>query len=390
MKKLIFCLGTRPEAIKMAPLILEAQKRKQEVKVLVTGQHKEMLLPFLKFFNLKVDFNLDVLKPNQSLPELTATILRQVSPILQAEKPDLVFVQGDTTTTMASALAAFYEKIPLVHIEAGLRTFDRYSPFPEEMNRKLVGSIAEYHFPPTKESEQNLFREGITKNVSVTGNTGVDALRITLERLGKDSSTIKPFSEGKKQVLMTCHRRENHGKPLESICSALLEVVDNNRHVNVVFPVHLNPNVQNMVRSKLGNHERIRLIDPQGYQEFSELMFESDLILTDSGGVQEEAPYLKKPIFVLRESTERSEGVSAGVAMLVGSDHQKIVSTLERALYNREFYESFQKAVNPYGDGYSSQRILDHLGVTHTEYVPETVTSFASIFEAQFGNESLL
>ena len=361
MKKLLFCIGTRPEAIKVAPIIIEALKQNQQVKLIVSGQHREMLAPFLKFFNLSVDYHLDVFKPNQPLSELTAAILNQTSPVLRDEKPDLVFVQGDTTTTMASAMAAFYEKIPVVHIEAGLRTFDRYSPFPEEMNRKIVGSIAEYHFPPTEESKQNLREEGIQKNVWVTGNTGVDALRITLDRLGKTSPKPKHFHHDKKQILMTCHRRENHGKPLESICSALLQVLKKNPHVNVVFPVHLNPNVQNMVRSKLGNHSRVQLLDPQGYQEFSNLMFESDIILTDSGGVQEEAPYLKKPIFVLRESTERPEGVAAGVAMLVGADEDKIVSALERALHDQVFYKNFQNNTNPYGDGFSSQRILNHL-----------------------------
>ena len=302
MSKLMFCIGTRPEAIKMAPLILEAIKRKQDVKLLISGQHKEMLTPFLNFFNLNVDYNLEVLKKNQPLTELTSIILDKIRPILENEKPDMIFVQGDTTTAMASALAAFYEKIPVAHIEAGLRTHDRYSPFPEEMNRKLISAIAEYHFSPTEESKQNLLREGMTKNIWVTGNTGVDALRITLEQLGKGKVKPKTFSSLHKQMLMTCHRRENHGEPLESICSALLEVVEKNKNLNIIFPVHLNPNVQRIVHSRLGNHSRIQLIEPQGYLEFSKLMHESDFILTDSGGVQEEAPYLKKPIFVLRDS----------------------------------------------------------------------------------------
>ena len=352
-QKLLFCIGTRPEAIKLAPLILEARARKQKTVVLVTGQHREMLVPFLKFFGLVPDHNLDVLKPNQSLAELSSTILSRMHPILSEEKPDLIFVQGDTTTAVMSALAGFYLKIPVVHVEAGLRTFDRYSPFPEEMNRKLIGSLAEWHFAPTEQSKQNLVKEGLTDRIYVTGNTGVDALRLTTEKIKVDPST-------EKMILVTCHRRENHGKPLETICEAILEIVNQHEDVRVVFPVHLNPNVQQIVHGKL-SHPRITLCEPLGYEEFARLMKQSYLLLTDSGGIQEEAPYLKKPIFVMRESTERPEGVEAGVSMLVGSDREKIVTNVSRALDEPEFYALFQKSVNPYGDGFASQKILDYL-----------------------------
>ena len=351
----MFCIGTRPEAIKLAPLILEAQKRGYPVRVLASGQHKEMLIPFLEAFQIKLDYNLEVLKPNQSLSDLTGEILRKTTPILKSDRPDLLFTQGDTTTTFACSLAAFYEKIPVVHVEAGLRTFDRYSPFPEEMNRSMVGRIAEYHFAPTSVAKENLLKEGITKNVFVTGNTGVDALRIITEKLPETSDKNSTL------ILVTCHRRENHGEPLNEICDAILEILSKQPDANVVFPVHLNPQVQAVVKTKLSNHPRILLIAPQGYEDFALLMKKSYLILTDSGGVQEEAPYLKKPIFVLRESTERPEGIDAGVSVLVGSNRKKIVESVNRAFQDAAFYEGFRKSANPYGDGHAAEKILDVL-----------------------------
>ncbi len=348
----MFCIGTRPEAIKLAPLILEAKKQGFETQVVVSGQHKEMLEPFLQFFKLDVFSNLQVLKPNQTLSELTSTILSRMTPLLAQEKPDLLLVQGDTTTAMTCALAAFYEKIQVAHIEAGLRTHDPYSPFPEEMNRKLISAIAHFHFAPTSESEQNLAREGISKNVWVTGNTGIDALRITSEKI---QSTLTADSQ---QILVTCHRRENHGEPLVRILDAILKILDLNPKANVVFPVHLNPNVQALVHEKLGKHERVRLTQPMDYLDFAKAMKESRVILTDSGGVQEEAPYFKKPIFIMRESTERPEGVHAGVAELVGSDAEKIVKSVTRALTDAEYEAKFQQAISPYGDGFASERIL--------------------------------
>ncbi len=354
MKKLLFCIGTRPEAIKLAPVILEARTRGFDTKVVVTGQHQDLLEPFLEWFDLKPDFRLQVLRPGQSLSELTARILNEFQPVLGSVKPDLVLTQGDTTTAFACSLAAFYEKIPVAHVEAGLRTHDRYSPFPEEMNRLLIGRLANLHFPPTEAAKENLLREGITGLLPVTGNTGVDALRITLERL-----PLNAGAGSHRTILMTCHRRENHGEPLERICRAVRAVLDRIPDVELVFPVHPNPNIKERVQGLLGSHPRVRLIAPLGYVEFAQAMRNSTLLLTDSGGVQEEAPYLKKPIFVLRESTERPEGVAAGVAELVGSDEERIRNTVIRALTDSTYYESFRKATSPYGDGFASRRILD-------------------------------
>ena len=356
MKKLLFCIGTRPEAIKLAPVILEAKARGLEVMVLTTGQHQDLLEPFLKLFEIVPDIRLEVLRPGQSLSELTSRILSEFQPALTRLKPDLVLTQGDTTTAFACALGAFYEKIPVAHIEAGLRTHDPYSPFPEEMNRQLIGRIATYHFPPTVAALANLIKENINSASPATGNTGVDALRITLERI-----SAGPDSVNEKSILMTCHRRENHGAPLERICRAARRVLDANPDTVLVFPVHPNPNIKNRVEDLLGDHPRVRLIAPLGYVEFATAMARATLLLTDSGGVQEEAPYLKKPIFVLRESTERPEGIEAGVAELVGSDEERIFSSVIRALHDRAYYDSFQKAVSPYGDGFASRRILDVL-----------------------------
>jgi UDP-N-acetylglucosamine 2-epimerase (non-hydrolysing) len=355
-QKLIFCIGTRPEAIKLAPLILAAKDRGLDAKILSTGQHRKMLDPILDFFKLKPDFELSILKSNQSLAEMTASILTKTSEIFKNERPYCVFVQGDTTTAFASALAAFYEKIKIAHVEAGLRTHERYSPFPEEMNRRQIASLADYHFAPTQSAKDNLTREYILQNVFVTGNTGIDALRIT-SQLQKNLNTYTEPHE--KLILVTCHRRENHGEPLLRICDALLQIVNRFEDVKIVFPVHLNPNVQKTVHEKLDQHPRIQLIEPLNYPEFSKMMQESFLLITDSGGVQEEAPYFKKPIFVMRESTERPEGIEAKVAELVGSESEKIVSRVSLALTDPGYYQSFQKSVNPYGDGHASEKILD-------------------------------
>ena len=353
-KKLLVCFGTRPDAIKLAPVILEAKKRKLEVVVLTTGQHQEMLVPFLEFFEIVPNHALSVLKPNQHLADLTASILTEASKIIRLEKPDLVFVQGDTTTTMASALAAFYEKISVAHVEAGLRTYDRYSPFPEEMNRKIVGQISEFHFSPTPDSKQNLEKEGVNKNVFVTGNTGIDAMRIALSKLNLTPETNK-------SILVTCHRRENHGEPLLRICAAIAELAQKFSDYVIEFPVHLNPNVKTVVHENLKKFANVRLKEPLGYLDFITQMSRASVIITDSGGVQEEAPYLKKPIFVLRESTERPEGVKAGVAELVGSNQKKIVERVSLALTDADYRKKFEVAVNPYGDGFAAQRIFESL-----------------------------
>jgi len=353
MKKLLFCIGTRPEAIKLAPLIIEAKSRGFLTTVVTTGQHKELLGAFLQFFKIQPDYELNVLSPNQSLAALSAKILTEFAPVLLTVNPDFVITQGDTSTALICSLASFYQKTPVVHVEAGLRTHDPYSPFPEEMNRKLIGSLAHLHFAPTEAAKENLSQEGIHKNVWVTGNTGVDALRITLQNLPQTEVSTK------KRILMTCHRRENHGEPLERICRAVKTILDQHPDAELIFPVHPNPNIKEKVQGLLGSHERVKLVTPLGYFEFAEEMNKAYLILTDSGGVQEEAPYLKKPIFVLRESTERPEGVSAGVAKLVGSDEKLIIESVGRALTDPTYYQSFQKSVSPYGDGFASKRILD-------------------------------
>jgi UDP-N-acetylglucosamine 2-epimerase (non-hydrolysing) len=359
-KKLTFCIGTRPEAIKLAPLILLAKARGHETEVISTGQHREMLLPILKFFQIKADVDLDVLKPDQALADLTAAILQKISQTIAHKRPDFLFVQGDTTTALASALAAFYEKIPVVHVEAGLRTHDRYSPFPEEMNRTVLATLANFHFAPTEGAKKNLNESGITENVWVTGNTGVDALRIA------STLPIPETHAGKsdeRKILVTCHRRENQGEPLAAICNALLEIADQFPDVRILFPVHLNPHVQKTVQEKLGTHSRITLLAPLNYPEFSALMKESYILVTDSGGVQEEAPYFKKPVFVMRESTERPEGIEAKVAELIGSDRKKIVEKISKALTDSAYYESFRHSENPYGDGFASEKILQALGL---------------------------
>jgi UDP-N-acetylglucosamine 2-epimerase (non-hydrolysing) len=369
MKKLLFCIGTRPEAIKLASLVLEAKQRGAQVQVLVSGQHKEMLTPFLEFFGIKPDHDLKVMKPNQSLSDLTAAILTRAQPVIRDQRPDYVFVQGDTTTTMACALAAFYEKVPVVHIEAGLRTHDRYSPYPEEMNRKLTTQLATWFFAPTDGSRKNLILENVTENVQVTGNTGIDGVRIASELIlksgakGLTAASEAAIRGGKKIVLVTVHRRENHGAPLDDICAAILELAQKHPELHFVLPVHLNPNVQNVVRTKLGSSAQIELLAPLDYQQFVPYLKNAHIILTDSGGVQEEAPYFKKPIFVMRESTERPEGIEAGVAELVGADRAKIVDRVSRCLTDAGYYQSFVKSVSPYGDGFAARKILDTLKI---------------------------
>ncbi len=362
MKRILFCIGTRPEAIKLAPLILAARKMNQEAIVISTGQHRKMLDPLLEFFKLEVSEDLNVMSQDQSLAELTATVLKRFQAVLTSYRPNLVIVQGDTTTAAACALAAFYEKVTVAHVEAGLRTGDCYSPFPEEMNRTLIGDLARYHFAPTEQAKINLAKEGITKNVWVTGNTGIDALRIVTELHPVSSKEPKE----KRTIVVTCHRRENHGQPLENICKAILEIVNRFSDVEVVFPVHLNPNVGATVERILKNHPQIKLPAPLDYPEFTQYLQKCSILLTDSGGIQEEAPYFKRPLFVLRDSTERPEGVQAGVAALVGSDTQKIVEQVSKALTDRSYYESFQKGVSPYGDGFASEKILEILRIKNS------------------------
>lgn len=363
MKKILFLFGTRPEAIKMAPLIKTFQNDSLfSVKVGITAQHREMLDQVLSFFEITVDYDLNIMKPNQTLHELTANLISRITDeILLKETFDYVFVQGDTTTVLAGAIAAFYQKIKVVHIEAGLRSNNLLSPFPEEMNRVLTSNIAEFHFCPTILAKENLEKENHSKNVFVVGNTVIDALLQSLKKieLGGETAFYKLFDFvdfNKKIILVTCHRRENFGKPFEDICDAILEIAAANIDVQIVFPVHLNPNIKEIAFKTL-KKSNIHLVNPLNYLELIWLMNKSYLILTDSGGIQEEAPSLGKPVIVLREETERTEGVDVGNAVLVGSDKNKIIAVVNDLLRNEVKYKSISNIQNPYGNGNSSELI---------------------------------
>lgn len=350
----------------MAPVIKETINRGHQSIVCITGQHKDMIIPFLEFFDIKADFNLDIMKPNQSLADMTANILSKMNTVLEECNPDVVCVQGDTTTTFTCGLAAFYKKIPVAHIEAGLRTGDIYSPFPEEGNRKLVTAFAKYFFPPTDKSMENLAKEGITDNVYVTGNTSIDSLRLTCESINCSSlkaeleEKYSSIPQDKKIVLVTTHRRENHGQPLVNICEAIKELTLN-KDLHFVIPVHLNPNVKDVIHGYFEDVDNVDLLEPLDYVDFTWFMNKSFLIMTDSGGVQEEGPHFKKPILVLRENTERPEGVDAKVSLLLGSDKEKIISTVNKLLVDDQYYNSFSLNQNPYGDGFASKIIIDKL-----------------------------
>jgi UDP-N-acetylglucosamine 2-epimerase (non-hydrolysing) len=364
MKKVLFIFGTRPEAIKMAPLIKSFDADSFfDVKIAVTAQHREMLDQVLSFFEIEVDYDLNIMKPNQSLHELTANLVARITDeILVKEKLDLIFVQGDTTTVLAASLAAFYQKIEIIHIEAGLRSHDMHSPFPEEMNRVLTSRLATYHFCPTPNSAENLFVENIKKNVYVVGNTVIDALLMGLSKIKNTaeshfSKQFKNIDFTKRIVLITCHRRENFGKPFEAICDALLEIAKQHQDtIEIVYPVHLNPNVKEIAHQRL-IAPNIKLITPLDYPELIWMMDNSYLILTDSGGIQEEAPSLGKPVLVLREVTERMEGVEAGTAILVGSNQGKIVAETNKLLNDPNYYQTIASSSNPYGDGSASEKI---------------------------------
>ena len=364
--KILFFFGTRPEAIKMAPLIYEFRKPSagfDEIKVCVTAQHREMLDQVLDFFEIHPDFDLDIMRPNQSLFDVTGKALRGLHEVFKAYKPDWLFVQGDTTTTFVGALAAFYEKVRVAHIEAGLRSFDKHSPFPEEMNRVLTTRLADIHFSPTPKAKENLLQEGVPEDkIFVVGNTSIDALFLCLNRISEkavdDFESLKQVNFRKKILLVTGHRRESFGKPFENICRAI-QTIARLEDIEVVYPVHLNPQVRKPVLSILKNIPNVHLIDPLNYPSFVWLMHKSYVILTDSGGVQEEAPSLGKPVLVMREVTERVEGVEAGTAKIVGTDAEKIIGETLTLLRNPAVYDTMAKAANPYGDGKSSQRIFD-------------------------------
>ena len=368
MKKILLCFGTRPEAIKMASLVHELKNsQKFSVEVCVTAQHREMLDQVLDFFEIIPDYDLDLMEKGQTLNQLSGRIFIAIDQIYAQSKPDLVLVHGDTTTSTICALAAFHRNIKVGHIEAGLRTFDKFSPFPEELNRQLTSRICDYHFAPTSQSQQNLLNEKICpESILVTGNTVIDSLFWTKNKLDNhfENPRIKELKQKidftKKIILITGHRRENFGDGFLNICNALIKIAENS-DVEVVYPVHLNPNVQKPVVNLLSDKNNIHLIEPLDYPTFVWLMINSYFIITDSGGVQEEAPSLGKPVLVMRNTTERPEAVDAGTVILVGTDSQKIVAEAEKLLNNSEKYNKMQEKHNPYGDGKASQRIVEFL-----------------------------
>ena len=355
--------GTRPEAIKLAPVVLELAKYPSEVRsvVCITAQHRDMLDQVLRIFDIRPDLDLDLMTENQTLPNLTSAALLGVTHVLEQVQPDVVLVQGDTTSAMAAGLAAFYLKIPVGHVEAGLRTGDRYQPFPEEINRRLLSSIATYHFAPTDMAREALLCEGIPDDaVLMTGNTVVDALQ-AIARRGEARNGVAALGSDRRLILMTAHRRENFGAPLEDICRAVLRLVERNADVEVAYPVHRNPNVRTTVERMLNGQERIHLLPPLEYDQFIHLLARSTLVLTDSGGLQEEGPVLGKPVLVMRETTERPEGVAAGSNRLVGTDTDSIVNNAELLLHDPIEYESMARASNPFGDGKAAERIVGFL-----------------------------
>jgi UDP-N-acetylglucosamine 2-epimerase (non-hydrolysing) len=374
MKKILIVFGTRPEAIKMAPLVKECQKDtiNFDTRVCVTAQHREMLDQVLDLFQITPYYDLNIMKPGQGLYGVTSSILLDIKPILEDFNPDVVLVHGDTATTFATSLAAFYQKIKIGHVEAGLRTGNLYSPWPEEGNRKLTGILTNYHFAPTETSRQNLLNEGVDKtSIFITGNTVIDALQLVLNRINTNESLKlriekviiqSGFKEiNSKFILVTGHRRENFGQGFVNICEALKVLAKNNPDINILYPVHLNPNVRKPVNELLSNIRNINLVEPFQYEEFVYLMSKAYLILTDSGGIQEEAPSLGKPVLVMRDTTERPEAVDAGTVKLVGSDKGGIVKAVQHLLDNVDEYQNMSKACNPYGNGDASKKILKEL-----------------------------
>ena len=380
MKCILLVLGTRPEAIKMAPLVKEFQKYPETFKtiVCVTGQHREMLDQVLRIFDIQPDYDLNIMKQGQDLYDVTARVLTGMREVLKETQPDIVLVHGDTTTSTAAALAAFYQQIPVGHVEAGLRTHNIYSPWPEEMNRQITGRIATYHFAPTSLSKDNLLQEGVSEErIIVTGNTVIDALYMVVEKIKNDGILscelekvlkasgydIGRLSDGRKLVLITGHRRENFGDGFISMCKAIKSLSEKYPEVDFVYPMHLNPNVRKPIYEVFGESQRANLffIEPLEYLSFVYLMEKSAIVLTDSGGIQEEAPGLGKPVLVMRDTTERPEALEAGTVKLVGTDYDKIVNEVSGLLDNQEYYEKMSKAVNPYGDGKACSRIVKAL-----------------------------
>lgn len=369
MKKILLIFGTRPEAIKMAPLVKEFQKHPQHfhTSVCVTAQHREMLDQVLNFFEIQPNYDLNIMKPGQNLYSLTASIIESLKDILEDFKPDYVFVHGDTTTTMASSIASFYSGAKTCHIEAGLRTFDKYSPFPEEINRQITSRICDIHFAPTEKAKENLEKENISaKNILVTGNTVIDALFESVSKVENLSSPginqIKELIQPNQEIiLVTGHRRENHGDGFERICKALKDIANNKPEVQIIFPVHLNPKVQEPVQRLLSHLSNVHLLEPLAYPDFIWLMNRSKVILTDSGGIQEEAPSLGKPVLVMRDTTERPEAVEAGTVILTGTDDAILVKETLQLLNDKDYYNTMSALHNPYGDGNACKRIIDYI-----------------------------
>lgn len=367
MKKILIVFGTRPEAIKMCPLVNELKSKEKSItKVCVTGQHRQMLDQVLEIFQIVPDYDLSIMKDKQTLFDITTNILNGIKEILEAEKPDVVLVHGDTSTTFVTALACYYLQIPVGHVEAGLRTYNIYSPYPEEFNREAVGIISHYNFAPTEVAKDNLLREGKKpENVFVTGNTVIDALKTTVREDYHHPEL--DWASGSRLILLTAHRRENLGEPMHSMFRAIRRIVDETPDVKVIYPIHMNPVVRQAADEELGNDDRIRIIEPLDVLDFHNFMARSYLILTDSGGIQEEAPSLGKPVLVMRDTTERPEGIEAGTLKLVGTSEEVIYKEFKRLLSDKKEYDKMSKASNPYGDGFACKRIADVLMKTNNE-----------------------
>ncbi len=364
--KVMTVFGTRPEAIKMAPLAIELEKCPYvDAKVCVTAQHRQMLDQVLEMFEIKPDYDLDIMKDRQTLVGITARVIEGLDEVIKKEEPDVVLVHGDTSTTFAGALAAFYNKVKIGHVEAGLRTYDKYSPYPEEMNRCLTGVMADFHFSPTQANKDNLLKENVDESkIYITGNTVIDALKSTVKEdyVFTDENLKKVNFKGSRVILVTAHRRENLGKPLENICNALKEIADKYEDIRIVYPVHLNPAVRETVFSILGGHEKIDLIEPVNVDDLHNAMSRCFMVMTDSGGLQEEAPSLAKPVIVLRTETERPEAVKAGTVVIAGNEKENILNIATNLIENKEAYNKMAHASNPYGDGNASKRIVEALG----------------------------
>ncbi|MEJ8553974.1 non-hydrolyzing UDP-N-acetylglucosamine 2-epimerase [Tepidibacter sp. Z1-5] len=374
--KVMTVFGTRPEAIKMAPLVKKMEQNERiESIVCVTAQHREMLDSVLKIFNIQPKYDLNIMKHGQTITDVTNRVLKELESVIFNDRPDILLVHGDTTTTFSASLAAFYNKVPVGHVEAGLRSGNIYSPYPEEMNRKLTGMIASIHFAPTVGNEENLLKENIDKDkICITGNTVIDALLSVIDENYKfNNKEIDDIDyDNNKVILLTCHRRENWGKPMEDIFKAIKRVVEDNENVEIIFPMHLNPKVRDCAKSIMGGMDKIHLIEPLDYEPFANLMNKVDIILTDSGGIQEEAPAIGKPVLVLRSETERPEAVEAGTARVVGVDEKEVYEATNLLIRDESEYAKMSNAVNPYGDGKACDKIIEYLISNYKENVKKT------------------